>query len=693
MNSKNQFSTKKAFRFKRFAQKSYSVFNSIHRAVTIGVLSGCALMSAHAASVNPAESVIIQTKSDTIPEKELDEVVVTASKASLPLNLSAKMVTVITAKEIERAPVKSIEDLLNHYSGVDVLQRGPHGVQADITLRGGSFDQTAILLNGINLTNPQTGHYSFDIPINLSDIERIEIVQGPSSLTFGASAFSGGINIITKKDIQSNAFAKLEGGMHNLFGAEARGAYRAKSSVHTLSAGYKRSGGYIANSDYEIANVLWQSRFDINGSHIDIQAGMNDKKYGANTFYAAAYPNQYDDTQGIFASIKGETGGKLKFIPQLYWSRHYDTYHLFRPGTPDIPSWYTAPNYHHSDVYGINLNMQYASSWGITSFGGEFRNEGVLSSNLGKPMRQKKDNYTLWDNRSNISFFAEHNFVFDKLTLSVGGLYNYNTALTDTLKADGFYPAINASYRATDAVSLYASWSKATRMPTFTDLYYKAGKHRGFTGLTPEYTQSAEVGLRYNTGILTANLNAFYTKGDNLIDWILNTSSNLYHAQNLASLNSYGASVDVGVNMSQWLGEQQPVQHVKIGYQHITQKSDNAKQDNPISAYVFNYLRHKFTLGIQHRVVKNLTLSWNLRWQERAGNYLKYIPATATENAKEIATPFKPFTLLDVKAHYEFKKMNIFINANNLFNTTHVDFGNIPQPGFWLAGGISYTFE
>lgn len=690
--NKEQLNPMTAFRFKRFARKSYGVFNSIHRAVTIGVLSGCALASAHAVSVNPVERIEIGTSSDTIPLRELDEVVVTATKVDLPLNMAAKQVIVISKKEIERAPVRSVQDLLNYAAGVDVLQRGPHGVQADISLRGGSFDQAAILLNGVNLTNPQTGHYSFDIPVNLSDIERIEIVQGPSSLVYGASAFSGGINIITKKDTHTNAFAQTEGGMHGLFGVEARGAYKAQSGVHTLSVGYKRSGGYIANSDYDIINVLWQSRFNVNDAKIDFQAGMNDKKYGANTFYAAAYPNQYDDTRGVFASVKGETGGKLKFIPQLYWSRHYDVYHLFRPGAPDLPSWYTQPNYHRSDVFGMNLNMQYASKLGITSFGGELRNEGVLSSNLGRPMRQKSGNYDKWDNRSNISFFAEHNFVFDRFTLSVGGLYNYNTALADTLKAAGFYPAVNASFRATRNTNLYASWSKATRMPTFTDLYYRAGKHRGFSGLTPEYTQSVETGLRYHTANVTMNVNAFYTRGNNLIDWIFNPADELYHAQNLASLNTYGAGFDATANVQQWLGTRQPVQSVQIAYQYIAQKSDNAKQNNPVSMYVFNYLRHKFTLGVQHGVAKNLTLSWNLRWQERAGNYLKYVPATETEKAKEVATAYKPFALLDVKANYAWRMANIFINANNVFNTTHVDFGNIPQPGFWLSGGVNYRF-
>ncbi len=669
-----------------------SVLKRFYTAIVVSALSLCTLLNAQAAPTLPAETVAIEPQTDTIVEK-LDEIVITAFKDGLPLKLSAKMVNIILPRQIERSPVKSIEDLLNYHSGVDVLQRGPHGVQADITLRGGSFDQTAILLNGVNLTNPQTGHYSLDIPLNLSDIERIEIVQGPSSLIFGASAFSGGINIITKKDTQTNAFVKLEGGMHALFNAEVRGALKAKSSVHSLSAGYKRSDGYIANSDYKILNFLWQSSFDIDGSYIDIQAGVNDKKFGANTFYAAAFPNQYDDTQGLFFSIKGETNGKIKFIPQIFWSRHYDEFHLFRPGAPEVPSWYKAPNYHQTNVYGVNLNIQYISQLGITRFGGEFRNEGVLSSNLGKPMRQPRDNYTLWDNRSDIGFFAEHNFVIGKFSLSLGALYNYNTALADTLKAGGFYPAINFSYRPTNFVTLYTSWSKAMRMPTFTDLYYKAGTHRGFAGLAPEYTQSAEVGVRYSRQVVAANLNAFYTKGDNMIDWIFNTTDSLYHAENRSALSTWGASVDASINVSRWLGGRQPFEQLRFGYQYISQKGDNDNRDNPISAYVSNYLRYKVTLGVEHRVIKNLIFSWNLRYQERAGNYLKYIPATATEKSREVITAYEPFVLLDLKVNYVLGNLNIFVNLNNLLNTTHVDFGNIPQPGFWLTGGVSYLFK
>ncbi|MDD2930064.1 MAG: TonB-dependent receptor [Fermentimonas sp.] len=679
--NKKQIKATKAFRFKRFARKSYSVFNSLHKSVTIGVLTGCTLVSAHATSVEPVEQMFIQTASDSIPPTELDEVVVTASKVAMPLNLAAKQVTVISRQEIERTPVRSIEDLLNYVAGVDILQRGPHGVQADITLRGGSFDQTAILLNGINLTNPHTGHYSFDIPINISDIERIEIVQGPSSLVYGAGAFSGGVNIITKKDTESNVYAKVEGGMHGLFGADTRGAIAGESYTHSLSTGYKRSDGYIPNSDYDIYNLLWQSRFDINGSNIDFQAGLNDKAYGANTFYTAAYPNQFDDTQGLFFSLKGETNGKLKLTPHIYWSRHYDEFQLIREGTPDKPSWYTDHNYHRSDVFGMNLNMQYASRFGITSFGGEFRNEGILSNVLGNAMEEPIGKYTKSDNRTNISYYAEHNFILNRITLSLGGLINYNTAVTD--KFD-FYPAINGTFRATNKLSLYASWNKATRMPTFTDLYYTTATHTGNSNLEAELSEAFEVGAKYNHHIVKGAIAVFNMAGKNMIDWVKPSPEALWESTNHTQINKKGVETNISFDFKEWLGDNQPINSFNVGYMYIDQER---VEDELISNYTLNHLRHKFTAGLHHDLIKNLTLSWNFRWQERNGSYVKYSDLLPGERVD-----YAPFSILDVKANYKIRNTDFFVNANNIFNSVHVDLGNIPQPGFWLSGGASVRF-
>ena len=679
---KKNLNSIKTFRFKRFARKSYSVFNSLSKAVTIGVLTGCTLSTAHASSVEPVEYIVIETSTDSIPPTELDEVVVTASKADLPLNMAAKLVTVISSKEIERTPVRSIEDILNYVAGVDILQRGPHGVQADISLRGGSFDQTAILINGINLTSPHTGHYSFDIPINLSDIERIEIIQGPASLVYGASAFSGGINIITKKDSETNGYALLESGMYGLFAAETRGAYTNNTSSHSLSAGYKRSDGYIANSDYNILNLLWQSSFDINGSSLDFNAGINEKAYGANTFYSPAYPNQFDNTRGVFMSVRGETNGKLKFKPHIYWNRHFDEFQLIREGASDVPEWYTNHNYHRSNVFGMNLNMQYASSYGITNFGGEFRNEGILSNVLGIPMENNIGNYTKTDDRTNVSYYAEHTIVLSKFTFSLGGLMNYNTAVVDNFD---FYPAINSSFRATNNLSFYGSWNRATRMPTFTELYYTTATHIGNSDLKSEQSEAFEAGLKYGSSIINGSIAAFMMNGKDMIDWVKSDIDALWESRNHTRINTRGIESSLNIDIKRLIGNNQPFNSLALGYKYIYQDVDEGEL---ISNYRLNYLRNKLTIGLHHNVIDNLTLSWNFRWQERIGSYVEYIDLQPGEQVN-----YTPFGLLDLKAVYAFNKIDLFVHANNIFNTTYMDIGNIPQPGFWLSGGLKFIFH
>lgn len=680
--NKRQLNKTTAYRFKRFANKSYSAFSSLQKVVTIGVLTGCALTSAHATSVQPNEAIRMELKTDTIAEQELEELVVTASKAELPLSQASKIVTLITRTEIERSPAQSVQDLLQNVAGIDVMQRGPHGVQSDISMRGGSFDQVAILLNGINLTNPQTGHYSFDIPINLSDIERIEIVQGPASLVYGASAFAGGINIITRKDKESNAYVNLQGGMHNLMSAEARGAYKKRSSLYQLSAGYSSSDGYMDNSDYKMMNLLWQSRFEKDRNTVDLQLGLNSKEYGANTFYTPSYPNQFDDTESIFMSIKGETNGKLKFIPQLYWNRHYDTFQLIREGTPNVPDWYKDHNYHRTDVFGANLTFQYASQWGITSFGGEFRNEGIMSNVLGKPMETAIGNYTKSDNRTAINYFAEQNFLFDKVTLSIGALLNHNTANVNQFD---LYPAINSSFRVHENVSLYASWNKATRMPTFTDLYYTTQTHTGNSNLKSEQSEALEAGVKLSNRAMIGNLTAFYMKGRNLIDWVKPSEEALWESRNHSKVNKRGVETNLQFNLKEWLGHHLPLHSLSIGYLYLDQ---NMVDDDLISNYTLNHLRHKFTASLQHDVVRNLSVTWNFRWQERTGSYLKYVDSQPTE-----VTPYKPFSLLDLKVNYKLRNINLYANINNVLNTEYLDLGNLPQPGIWMMMGVNWTIR
>ena len=678
-----RFYSGRSYRFKRFVRKSYAVFNSMHKTVSIGVIAGCMLAFASATVASAPNRTVETTDSIADYERELDELLVTASKAELTLLRTAKIITVITRAEIERQPAQSLADLLKTVVGVDVRQRGGNGVQTDISVRGGTFDQIAILLNGANLTSPHTGHYSLDLPVNLSDIERIEIIQGPASLLYGAGAFAGGINIVTKKNDGTGAYLKAESGMYQLWGAEIRGSLQTPASSHSLSAGYNSSAGYTHDSDYKIFNAFWHSRFREEHSQLDIQLGINDKEYGANTFYSPSYRDQFDDTRTLFAAVKGEAGSQLKFIPQLYGSRHYDCFQLFRDGTPDIPSWYTGHNYHYADVFGFNLNMQYSWKGGITNFGGEIRNEGIFSNKLGKDT-VNLGKYTVRDNRTNVSYFLEHTYLYKGFTLTAGLLANYNTAFSD--QAD-FYPSIHAAYRLTEQVKLFASWNNATRMPTFTDLYYVAPDLKGFADLQPEKSESYEAGVKYRHAWVSASLNGFYEKGRNIIDWVRKPEESVVRATNLTSVDKTGFETHIVVSLGKCL-PQFSDSRLNLGYMYLHQTRDAGDW---ISNYVMDYLRHKFTAGLSHPVYKGLSADWQFRWQDRAGTYSRLTGKDAQGKNVFEETPYPAFALLDLKLNWKKDALSVFLTANNLFNVKYFDRGNIPQPGCWLTGGIAYS--
>lgn len=680
----NHFKKESSMRFKRLSGKAYAVFNSMHREVSIGVVTSFLLCLNFTSSAQNSNRESHENHVER--ELELEEVSVTASRVDMLLSRAAKMSTIIGKEEIANAPVASIQDLLYYAIGVDVRQRSGRGVQADISIRGGSFDQTAILLNGANVSNPQTGHYSFDIPINLSDIERIEIIHGPSSVIYGASAFSGGINIITKKQVDEKALLSLNVGSHKLLELAGKTGFETTHSSHQLSLGMNTSDGYIANSDYDIFNSLLQNRLKIADATVDFLLGYNKKKYGANTFYSPAYANQYDNTESILGSIRGETFGKLKFIPQLYWNRHLDCFQLFREGTADIPTWYKGHNYHQSDVYGFNINMQYTSDIGISSLGSEIRNEGIISSVLGKPMAVPDGKYTHSDNRTNISYFFEHNILLNKFTLSLAALANYNTSLGQNYD---LYPSLNVNYRLASkaglAVNIYASWSKATRMPTFTDLYYTGQTHEGNSDLLPEKTESFELGAKFRNPLFEGQVASFYTKGRDMIDWVKEKPEDLWASRNLTEINKMGIESSLRINLQQIFSNLPKQTNINLSYMQMYQK----KQDNNmISNYALDYLRNKLLLQLNHQVYKALSVSWNFRWQNRAGSYTAY---EYLEPASEVAYPVH--SILDAKLMWKHKDIRLQMSVNNIFDKQYYDMGNIPQAGFWMSTGLSYTIQ
>ena len=242
--------------FHRFTHKGYAIFASLGREVRIGVLSVSMLSSVCIEKIEAHQVVEPREDAETeADEHELGEVTVAGSLAPLVQLQVARIVGVMSRSDIEASAAQTINDLLKLASGVDVRQRGGFGIQTDINIDGCSFDQITILLNGVNIGNPQTGHLAADFPVSLSDIERIEILEGAASRIYGASAFGGAINIVTRHDENTNCEFGAQGGSYATFGADARLALISGEVANRISGTWQRSDGATVNSDFSRGNV------------------------------------------------------------------------------------------------------------------------------------------------------------------------------------------------------------------------------------------------------------------------------------------------------------------------------------------------------------------------------------------------------------------------------------------------------
>jgi iron complex outermembrane receptor protein len=686
--------------------------------VRIGVLTVGMLASVNLPKVEAAQPTTTAADSTSIAtDEELSEVTVSGTMSPLTALQSARIVGLITSQQIESSAAQTVNDLLKTAVGVDVRQRGGFGIQTDISINGGTFDQIIILLNGVNITSPQTGHLAADFPVSLSDIERIEILEGAASRVYGASAFGGAINIVTKKKStptlqdsstylqdpppalprregavtnESRHHLSVEGGMQGgsyaTFGADARvsscliprtGKAGEQSVFWSASGGILRSSGATVNSDFVRGNAFFSGSYDADDFRIDAQAGYSQKSYGANTFYSAAYPNQYERNRRFITSLGAETKGRVRLRPEVYWNRLVDNFQLIR-GTS------TGENFHRTDVYGARVTADIRWVAGRTAVGGEVREEGIYSSSLGMPLPVPINGafggtYNYHDARTNLSFNIEHTLLLPHFTASVGVLANKNSRFDDAFR---FYPGVDLAYTPNSHWRLFASWDKGFRLPTFTDLYYKSPTHEGNQGMRAEESQSFQVGAKMNYNfsffIFQFSINSFYHRGNNMIDWVMYSPDDVFHSANF-DLDNMGVSVQANFQFS--------IFNFQLSYAFIHQQRHD---DTYVykSNYAMEYLRHKVVCTLDHKIISRLSASWTLRWQDRMGSYLLYEDAQSTGRL----VPYDPYATLDLKLRWVDRHYELWAEGTNLLNRHYYDLGNVPQPGIMVLGGVRVRF-
>ena len=429
-------------------------------------------------------------------EIKLDEIEILSSpRIEIQNSQNSISVLTISKEEINNSTATNVSELLQQIAGIDIRRRGVEGMQADLYIRGGSFDQTLLLIDGIKVEDPQTGHHTMNMTLPLEVIEKIEITKGAASRIYGQNAFTGAVNIITKKEIKDNISLGITVGSFD----QKRGSITIQKEYENsnLLVNYNRkeSEGYRYNTDFKNDEFFIKNNFKIKGQKISAIAAFNERKFGANGFYASpAAIDQYEETQ---ASVVGfsTTFKKNNLIvkPKLYWKRNQDMYVYLRQD----PSVYR--NLHISNKVGVEVNMSLNNRLGVMGLGIDVSNTTLSSNNLGQRDRKM------------LHLFIEQQMKFfdGNLDLTPGIAITYFSDLANstdpdsTETSDGWtnvphiYPGIDLGYSFNEKFKLYSNIGYTFRIPTYTDLFYSSPTTEGNEFLVYEKAFTSELGVKY----------------------------------------------------------------------------------------------------------------------------------------------------------------------------------------------------
>lgn len=651
-------------RWKRFSHNSYSVFCSMHKVVNIGVLSAAII-----ANVDVKASEVHEVQNQPQIYESLEDVEVTAEKLQ---NLPGET-TLMTQKEITTAAQQSVNDVLKQIPDIDVRQRGGYGVQTDISIKGAPSEQTVLSVNGINITSPHTGHLSADFPFTTNAITQIKLSEGKGSQET--------LHLLIEPDTITQFTTTAIAGWYGLVASEnTLNISNKKNTAHLLNGAISRSDGAVQNSDFGQGKFFYLGQYYNDQINTEWQLGYSRKSFGANTFYSAAYDNQWERTNRILTSAKIELLKPLNFEAKFSWGRDYDHFQLVRGEN-------FGENFHRTDMLSVSPKIKKAWKLGETFLMANYRHESILSTNLGVPM--ENDSVAIWgvDNyyrkskeRDLLDILLDHQFTVKIWTMNFGLRY---AQVFDTENQHRFLPYANMQFDFKHNITLHASWNNAQRVPTFTELFYKSPTNQGNTDLKPELTSTTQIRLSHKRRGLYNEINSYYMRGKDMIDWVMFNAEDVYHSANFQLDNigvGYRGEIDfAGFN---------PKARVKLGlgYQFIHQ---NRHDDIVVfkSLYALEYLKHKFNGHLTVEPVKNLVFTFDYRLVNRNGNYIVY---KEKKNTGE-TLPYPTYGVADFKATYQYKLFQFFATVNNLFNKKYFDFGSVEQPG--ITGLIGVTFK
>lgn len=621
-------------------------------------LAGAFTLSLCSANAN---ELVTDTANSEI-KVQIPEVGIASHLLNLPFLESNKDVIVLSQSDFNKHAILQPVDLLKYISDIEVRERGPNGVQSDIKLSGGTFEQVLILINGHKVMDAQTGHHLMNLPISMDQVTRVEILKGAAARLYGINSLVGAINFViddegeisnlkahvsTGSNFERNEDDKIYGSLN----AQVSGNWSNGSASHLLSVAYHKGNGYRYNTAYEQAKLFynfskkWKESTTINWFASGI---YND--FGTNGFYSA--PNDKESVETVATAF---TGLEVKTVFSKTWSSalkmsyryNFDDYRFIKTN----PSFYQ--NIHHNQLAQVNWMNKHDFKWLDLRWGVDYNQNWIRSTNLGD-----------WD-RNNMGAFVD---LLPKWNFPVkvnGGLYvNYNQDW-----GLEWLPGIDASYRILPWMSVFAGWSTGQRNPTYTDLFYTGPNNVGNADLLPEHSQQFELGLKAEKGKFYVQATVFNRKVDNLIDWVRNDINDPWVPDNFGEVHTQGVNVNGKFESQIRATAFRTI--IMPSYTYLN--SETSHFEGVISNYQLQYLKHKIALLTQLVYNEKWTIAPGYRYEQRMSN--------------------SSFHIVDLRASYQHDYGQVYVDVNNLTNVKQVDAHALPLVGRWVSLGLRFNLR
>ncbi len=572
-----------------------------------------------------------------VPAPLKQAVIVTGSPDPIPLEEADRSVTSLPVRG-QALLFNTFIDVLRLDASIDLRQRGANGMQADVSLRGSTFGQVLVLVNGRRMNDPQSGHHHLDLAIPIEDIDRIEVLRGAGSTLYGADAAGGVIQLISRPAERGEI--RVQAGLGN-FGVNQQrvsmtGIRGALSQ--SLSVARDFSTGFMEGRDYRglvvHTGTSWTSKLGATG----VDLGYSDKPFGANQFYGNF--NSWERTKGWTASLTQSFGERTQ--ASLGYRRHTDLFVLYR----DRPQVYT--NHHVAESWHGSLRRRETLAPSVTlHYGAEGFGDSIASSNLGLHKRTRGAAYSLLDFR-----------VLKRFSLSAGMRAESYRGLSE------WNPSLALGYWAASTLKLRGGVSRAFRLPTFTDLYYRDPANRGDPGLKPEVTWNYEAGAELRPASNWRLQSTLFRRYDsNMIDYVRTSPLSYWQASNVQRLRFTGIEASVS-----WRARAQV-----FDWSYTALKGGSGPLPGLQSKYAFNYAVHSGVFSWTG------TLPAGVALRSRIG---------ALERFERNA-----YGVWDVSVTKALGRVRPYVQFGNLSDTRYEEIVGVAMPGRSVVGGVEVVWQ